>query len=317
MGTHIDVLVGDYESCVRYNDLAIVADTHVIAYSPSTAGKKSFYFGYIVHNYHMLAFGAILGGMEQKAMHAANELNAIVNEQMFEEYTDLAAYLESYSALDIHTMIRFGRWNELREKELPKNQNLMLYRSASIRFARGLAFAAAGNVDEAKREADRFDSLRNSQGVEMRILHNNSVDKLLAVDAVMLRGEIAYREENHNLAFALLRRAVNMQDNLNYDEPWGKMQPIRHALGGLLLEQGQIDEATSVFRLDLKFHPKNPFALVGLLKCLQSNMEERTCCNTDEENDEISALEEQLLEQRKSEWADFDVVVPCECCRRP
>jgi len=311
MGTHIDVLVGDYESCVVHNRLAINADRHVMECSPSTAGKESFYFGYIVHNFHMLVFGAMLGGMEGKAMEAARELNTLVNEEMFSELEDLVAYLEAYSALDIHVMIRFGRWKELLELNMPKNKKLMLYRASSLRFARGLAYAALGDTVEAKKEAERFDSMRKDPEAEFRILHNNNVANLLAVDAVMLRGEIAYREEKYDEAFTLLRKAVEMQDNLNYDEPWGKMQPIRHALGGLLHEQGRVDEAIEVFRKDLSFYPKNPFALVGLISCLKSGS---SCCR-DSASKEIAELEQQLKSQ-KSKFSDFDIVVACECCQR-
>ena len=317
MGTHIDVLVGDYESCVRFNEKAIKADRHVMKCSPSTAEKESFYFGYIVHNYHMLVFGAILGAMEQKAMDAARELNELVNEEMFCEYENLTAYLESYSALDIHIMVRFGRWKALLELELPKNKRLMLYRTASIYYARGLAYAALGNVVEAKKEMDRLNTIRKDPEAQLRILHNNSVANLLAVDAVMLRGEILYREERYEDAFALLRRAVEMQDDLNYDEPWGKMQPIRHALGGLLMEQGQLDEATEVFRRDLKLHPRNPFALVGLIQCLRRASGASSGCNKCKDmSDEVTQLEKQLEESR-CDWSDFSVVVSCECCQRP
>lgn len=38
MPTHIDVLVGDYESCVEYNLSAIVADEKIMRTSPDTAG---------------------------------------------------------------------------------------------------------------------------------------------------------------------------------------------------------------------------------------------------------------------------------------
>lgn len=317
MGTHIDVLVGDYESCVKHNEAAIVADKHVMACSPSTAGKESFYFGYIVHNYHMLVFGAMLGGYERKSMEAARQLNKLVNEGVFTELPDLVAYLESYSALDIHAMIRFGQWKEILEVEWPKNRRLMLYRSSTLSFARGLAFAALGLTLEARKEADRFDNLRRDPEAEYRILHNNSIASILAVDWVMLQGEINYREEKYDEAFSLLRKAVKMQDNLNYDEPWGIMQPIRHALGGLLLEQGHTKEAIEVFRKDLEFHPKNPFALVGLISCLKKR---KTCCSCSSEDataadEEIAALKKQI-EAQKCQYSDFDIKVACECCQR-
>lgn len=336
MPTHIDVLVGDYEKCVLYNCKAIEADEKSMKASPGTAGRESFYFGYIVHNFHMAVYGAILGGFEAKAMELAKKLNDILSEEAFEEMPDLTAYLEAYSALDIHIMVRFGRWKEILELELPRNKRLMLFRAASTKFAQALAHAALGDISEAKREANNFDSLRGDPESEHRILHNNSVENLLAVDAMMLRGEIAYREGKHSEAFDLLRKAVKMQDNLLYgefypdvfwvcservsafllmlfetDEPWGKMQPIRHALGGLLLEQGYFDDAEEAFRKDLDFHPRNPWALVGLISVLKKKG--GTCCSNS--TAEIEMLEAHLREQRAIPMADFEVTVACACCQ--
>jgi len=62
-----------------------------------------------------------------------------------------------------------------------------------------------------------------------------------------------------------------------YDEPWGWMQPARHALGALLLEQNQLLEAEAVYRADLGLdgtlrracqHPENVWSLHGLHECL-------------------------------------------------
>ncbi len=47
------------------------------------------------------------------------------------------------------------------------------------------------------------------------------------------------------------------------------MQPVRHALGALLLEQGQVAEAEAVYRADLARHPGNGWALTGLAECLE------------------------------------------------
>jgi tetratricopeptide (TPR) repeat protein len=316
MPSHVDVLVGDYESVIRWNYAAILADDHTAKSSPDTAGTASFYFGYCVHNYHMLVYGCILGGCEAKAMEVAEKLNLALSEEMFVENPDLVAYLESYSALEIHVMVRFGRWKEILQLKPPEDKHLMLFRAASIKFARGMAYANSGDVEEAKKEADRYDSLRKHPLAETRILHNNQVSDLLAVDAPMLRGEIAYREGKYDDAFRLLRKAVEMQDSLNYDEPWGKMQPIRHALGGLLLEQGNLVEAEEVFRTDLSFHPRNPWGLRGLIQCLEKKASLSAQEEMDSLNAELSLLRGQLVKQRASEWADFNVTVACECCRK-
>ena len=102
--------------------------------------------------------------------------------------------------------------------------------------------------------------------------------QLLAIAEEMLEGEIAYRRGEHDAAFAHLRAAIALEDDLPYDEPWGWMQPVRHALGALLLEQGRAAEAEAVYREDLglggalpraQIHPDNLWALRGLLDCLE------------------------------------------------
>jgi len=108
-------------------------------------------------------------------------------------------------------------------------------------------------------------------------VHNNKVVDLLEVAEAMLNGELDYRKGNLDSAFAHLRRSVELSDALPYDEPWGWMQPTRHALGALLLEQGRIEEAEAVYRSDLGLdgklsracqHPDNVWSLHGLHECL-------------------------------------------------
>jgi catechol-2,3-dioxygenase len=62
-----------------------------------------------------------------------------------------------------------------------------------------------------------------------------------------------------------------------YDEPWAWMQPTRHALGALLLEQGHVEQAEAVYRADLGLdatlsrpcqHPDNVWSLHGFHECL-------------------------------------------------
>ena len=93
----------------------------------------------------------------------------------------------------------------------------------------------------------------------------------------MLDGELEYRRENYREAFGHLRRAIELDDGLAYDEPWAWMQPARHAYGALLLEQGRVGEAEAVYRADLGFddtlaracqHPGNVWSLHGYHECL-------------------------------------------------
>ena len=118
---------------------------------------------------------------------------------------------------------------------------------------------------------------------DSRRVHNNTVVDLLNVAEAMLNGELEYRKGNYETAFAHLRRSVELSDALPYDEPWGWMQPPRHALGALLLEQGRVEEAEAINRSDLGLdgklgracqHPDNLWSLRGLHECLISSREQ-------------------------------------------
>ena len=118
---------------------------------------------------------------------------------------------------------------------------------------------------------------------ETSFLFQNASQNILGVAEAMIDGEIAYRRGDFEAAFGHLREAVLRDDGLNYDEPWGWMQPARHALGALLLEQGRVAESEQVYRADLQRHPRNPWALHGLAECLskQGQLAEADVCKTE------------------------------------
>jgi tetratricopeptide (TPR) repeat protein len=123
-------------------------------------------------------------------------------------------------------------------------------------------------VDEALAEQQAF--LAAEAAVpETRLLFNNPVAEILAVAEHVLAGEIEYRRGNYAEAFALLREAVALDAELNYDEPWGWMEPARHALGALLTEQGRYEEALAVYEANLARYPENGWALHGMAECLR------------------------------------------------
>ncbi|MGA7325668.1 MAG: hypothetical protein WBX25_14540, partial [Rhodomicrobium sp.] len=141
---------------------------------------------------------------------------------------------------------------------------------------KALAHSALGHVKKAETEKALLTAAK-ARVPESRRVHNNTVVDLLGVAEEMLNGELEYRKGNYDAAFAHLRRSVEIDDALPYDEPWGWMQPARHALGALLLEQGNIEEAEAVYRSDLGLdgklsracqHPDNLWSLHGLHECL-------------------------------------------------
>src|SRR5205085_9830585 len=124
-------------------------------------------------------------------------------------------------------------------------EELFCVTTAMIHYAKAVASAAAGDIGAAEDEAGRFSEAFAKVPVSRYVFNNTCVD-ILAIAAEMMRGEIEYRKGNFDSAFAHLRMSVELDDNLPYDEPWAWMQPTRHALGALLLEQGRVEEAEAI-----------------------------------------------------------------------
>lgn len=278
MPTHIDVLCGHYQNVVFWNERAVEADLKYYR----REGAYNFYTGYRQHNYHFIIYGALFLGKIEPALAAVRDMAETVPEDMLRVPSPpMADYFESYMAMEPHIMIRFGRWDDLVAMSPPDDPDLYRTLTATTHYARAVAFAALGRVAEAEAEEKVFHATR-AQVPDTRVLHNNAVQDLLEIAAEMLRGEIEYRKANYDAAFDHLRRSVRLDDALPYDEPWGWMQPARHALGALLFEQGRVDEAESVYREDLGLggqlsratvHPDNVWSLKGLHDCLKARGE--------------------------------------------
>ena len=273
MASHIYILCGFYEEVVRVNSMAIDADRKYL----ENEGPNNFYTSYRIHDYHFKAYGAMFMGQFTPAIEAAEELAATVPEDFLRiESPPMADWNEAYLTVRHHVLIRFGKWQEIIDLPMPDDPVLYSMTTAVAHYAKGVAFAATNRVDEALLEQARFEAAKG-RVQESRKLFNNSCDNILNVAREMLAGEIEYRRGNFDTAFAHLRTAVELDDNLPYYEPWGWMQPTRHALGALLLEQGLVDEAAKVYRADLGLdptlprpcrHPDNVWALHGYHECL-------------------------------------------------
>lgn len=273
MPTHLDVLCGDYRRVVADNGAAIAADEKFLARS----GAMNFYTLYRSHNYHFRIYGAMFLGQSRTALETAAQLEASIPEDLLRvQSPPMADWLEGFLAMRVHVLIRFGRWADILELPLPADPRLYCVTTAMLHYARGVAYAATGRIAQAETERALFGEAR-TRVPETRMLFNNTCADILAVASAMLDGELEYRRGNHEAAFAALERSIELDDGLPYDEPWGWMQPTRHAYGALLLEQGRVAEAEAVYRADLGLddtlpralhHPGNVWALHGFHECL-------------------------------------------------
>lgn len=306
VAAHICVLCGDYAQAMEQSRRAVRVDDKYL----DIAGPFNFYTTARCHDLHLYMYTAMFLGHYSTAIAAANRICATATPELVAaSFPFMASILDGYSAMRTHVYVRFGKWRELIRDELPECPERTPIRVAMHYYGKGVAYSALGDIENAERARTRFD--RHLRTIpEDAIFLSNSVRNILLVGEAMLEGELEYRKENHDLAFQALRLAVERDDNLNFTEPWAWMHPPRHALGALLLQQGRLEEAETVYRADLGYtqeiarcsqHPDNVWAIHGLLECVKENGD----------SSEVQVLEQKLRFAQAR--ADVSIASSCYC----
>ncbi|CAG7926728.1 unnamed protein product [Penicillium olsonii] len=273
MPTHIDAAVGDYRRGVESNHEAMLVDDIYFANEPDTIR----YMSYRAHYIRAKMYSAMMSGRFKDSISAAEKLEQIIDYEVLSvKSPPMADSIESFVASKAHVLVRFGRWADILDLKLPVDRELYSATTAIILYARGLAFSALGRIEAAEIARTEFEQARKA----VPSTRLNSIpckeEDVLAVASAMLAGELEYRKGNIDLSFSLLREAILREDGLAYSDPPPWMQPVRHALGGLLLEQGRVEEAEALFKEDLGFaldYPRrraklnNIWGLHGLHEC--------------------------------------------------
>jgi tetratricopeptide (TPR) repeat protein len=256
MPAHIFQRTGDYALAAEANAHGAERDREFA----KKYGNESMYMAmYYNHNLDFGAASYAMVGNFAEAKKFADEMSA--NAAM------VAAQIppvEAFASASLKVLMRFGRWAEI--LKMPETAPGPLS-TAFLHFARGLAYAHLGNVPGAERERTAFVAATAQLGDDPGFLQN-SPKRLAAVAGALLDGTVADAAADHVAAIAAYRRAVAAEDALDYNEPADWFYPTRETLGAALLRSGDAAGAESVFRDDLRQHPKNPRALYGLAESL-------------------------------------------------
>jgi tetratricopeptide (TPR) repeat protein len=266
MPSHIFVRVGRYDDAVRANQQAIEADRHLEAqlraqgYQP--LGSES-------HHHHFLWASAAMQGNGAVALPAARWLGeqAARPEQPF----GAEGSNDYFLALPWLAKVRFAQWDEILAAPEPAwPPHASAYPRAMRHYARGIAFARSGQAPAAAKELAALQSAARDPGLAKLTLKGiDDLADLLALAETSLRGEILLAQRQYKRAIESLRRAVELEDALESEEPPPWPVPSRQVLGAALLKAGQFGEAERAFREDLERHPENGWALYGLAESLR------------------------------------------------
>jgi tetratricopeptide (TPR) repeat protein len=255
MPSHIYVRVGRYADATEANAKAMAADE---AYIQKWNIQGPYAEMYYPHNVHFRAFAAGMEGRSTESIENARKVASFLS-------PDAMAHmpmLEGIAASTYFTLVRFGRWDEVLAEPVPEARFKFL--TAMRHWARGVAYAARGQLREAGKEQKALDAIRARMPAHLLATQVNKGKDILGVASNHLAGTIAATQKRWNEAVTRLETAVKLEDSLVYMEPADWFNPTRPYLGATLLEAGREREAEAVYREDLRHNPENGWSLHGL-----------------------------------------------------
>ncbi|RSH87920.1 uncharacterized protein EHS24_000440 [Apiotrichum porosum] len=273
MPGHIDLLVGDYRRAIAGNLLAIEADEKYVHHGTA----NDFYAFYRLHDYTFPIYAAMFSGQFKVAMDTVERMETSLSDEFLRiPSPPMIDWMEGFKTYRIEVLVRFGKWDDLLALPFPDDREFYCVTTTFMHYGRALALGLTGRLDEADAEQKLFREARAAIKPSRQAFPNQWQD-ILNVAEEMLQGELVYRKGNFEEGFAHLRKSIHYADNLVYAEPWGWLQPPRHAYAALLLEQNRVEDAAKVYAEDLGFstslpravrHPNNVWALHGYHECL-------------------------------------------------
>ncbi len=262
MPAHVYIRTGDYEAAVKTNEEAAAVDR---AYLKASGAQGIYPMMYYSHNLHFIAMCASMNG---------NYAEAKKNADMLAEHVGPAVKmmppLEGFMTIPMAVDVRFHRWDEILAMKQPDPD--MKATTGFWHFARGMALAGKGRVEEAEAEYKIVSSAEAATPPDavFAMPINNKTKDILKIAEDVMGAKIALVRKDNAQAIALLTEAVAIQDTLKYGEPPDWFFPVRESLGGVLLMNGDAVGAEKVFRADLDRNPRNPRSLFGLQQALKA-----------------------------------------------
>ena len=259
MPSHIYFPMGDYEGAMQANKQAIAQDD---IYIKKYQVQGSYPMMYYNHNVYFLMVASSMAGKYKDALQAAETL--VANATAIDPY---APMLEGFLGSKMLIQTRFSDWDAILKTPAPDGK--LLTTTALWHFARGMASAAIGKLEDAASESQALVVAKQGISTEATIGFSPA-SRILDIASKVLNAKIAREKHDYESAILLLEKAVALEDTLDYVEPPDWYFPTRESLGSVLLAKGDYAQAEKVFRADLEKYPHNGRSLFGLQASLQA-----------------------------------------------
>jgi tetratricopeptide (TPR) repeat protein len=264
MPSHIFMLVGDYEAAAESNKVAARTDHQYIEKEQVKGVYPMLYFH---HNLHFNAAANIMLGRYGAAQDTARKLAASVS-QHAADIPEMQTFITEYfGPYPMFVALRFNDWRSV--LNAPQPDASLPISKGFWHYARGVAFAATGELEKAKIERADLDKAHATLPEGSAYGLNAGAD-ILNIALSVLDGRIAAAQGDRRAAIGHFEAAITTQDKIAYNEPADWYYPVRETLGATLLLDGQAARAEEVFRADLLKTRRNARSLFGLWQALSA-----------------------------------------------
>jgi tetratricopeptide (TPR) repeat protein len=215
--------------------------------------------GHHAHNVHFLIHALNLGGRYQDSLTNVHELLSFKeNPRERGGSAQTGPWRQGYFGL-IKTLVRFEKWNEILDgKTIPVYDKPE--QAAWRHWAMGLAYAATGQLDQAKTTLGEMK--KDVDGV-------TSFKEPLGIGAQELEAAIAARGGDRKKGYELFRKAADREAAMLYTEPPSYPRPVVEGFANVALALGDFATAEKEYREALTREPGSGRAYFGLAASLE------------------------------------------------
>jgi len=229
------------------------------------------------HNLSYLIASDAESGRYREALELANRLDGLPANPFLGMGTAMHAMTVGGAAVRLR--IRFGDYQaaidhpiELGFDEATAGASATGFRDGMLAYARGMLAIAKKDPAAGERYADSLDAL------SWRLHSNKTDDKddnpdraLLILEAYSLdlRGNLRAAQGRFDEAVELLKKAVEKEAAVGYNEPPQYARPELDALGYMYIKARKFDEAREAFKRELKLRPNSGHDLYGIAQAYE------------------------------------------------
>ena len=219
---------------------------------------------YYPHNIHFLWAASTMEGRSELSIESALKVAKYVGVEQIKLFPGI----EYFHTIPLLSYVRFGKWDEILAFSKPASE--FKYSQGIYHYARGVAYAAKGELERSREEQTKILPLKDTEEVRVIIKGGQPSGLLLEIANELLLGQIEFSQNNFSMASKYFETAVNLQDTLPYTEPPFWYYPSRQSLGNSLMKEGKSSAAENVYKRDLKDYPRNGWSLFGLSLALNA-----------------------------------------------